>query len=388
MKLLLSAKQRGSTNVLAPVAKELLSRGHQVSLYATGNETEAAGFNGLDYKHGAVGLDDFTRLVRDNKVVVVGLSGYGTPDSQFLKAANAEGIPTVAVQDQNSNYVGRLGTNPADLPNILAVMSDDCIETARRELGGEMGNEAAKRCRTVGWPAFDHYAALRESFTEVKRRELLGKLGLNPEKPVYFHATQNGHPLSDYSLSAIRSEVVRDWEALSAKLEKLVKDKGAYFDYEMRVTETVFQAASDLGLRLVVKPHPGEKYAINFTEDLAKRHGFFYVPAEACNTQQLMLASYSVTAGRSTCLTEATLLNRNTGAMLPDELGKIWGTTGSPAISLDAIPVAYEWDHVIGILAMVTSHNTAAQMLAENRKKFSVDGNASKRLADLIEGLK
>ena len=30
MEILLTAKQRGSTNVLAPVAKELLQRGHEL----------------------------------------------------------------------------------------------------------------------------------------------------------------------------------------------------------------------------------------------------------------------------------------------------------------------------------------------------------------------
>ena len=54
------------------------------------------------------------------------------------------GFQLFFAQDQNSNYQGRLGTNPADLPTILAVMSEDCIETARNELGGEMGEEGAK----------------------------------------------------------------------------------------------------------------------------------------------------------------------------------------------------------------------------------------------------
>ena len=62
MKLLLTAKQRGSTNVLAPVARELMQRGHKVKLYATGNDTEAAGFAGLQYDKIDPVEDSYTQL--------------------------------------------------------------------------------------------------------------------------------------------------------------------------------------------------------------------------------------------------------------------------------------------------------------------------------------
>ena len=371
MKLLLTAKQRGSTNVLAPVARELLSRGHELTLYASGNETEAAGFAGLQYERIDPAEDSYAQLVDGYDAVMVGLSGYNTPDGYFLRAANSRKIPTVAVQDQNSNYQERLGLIPADLPTVLAVMDEDCIETVRKELDGETGIEAAKRSRVIGWPAFDHYAALREGYTEQKREELLHKLGLNPEELVYFHATQNIHPESAYM----------------QRLTLSAEEKMNIFNYECSVTKAVFKFASDLGVKMVVKPHPGEEYISNFTQDLADKYGSVYLPAKACNTQELMLASYSVTAGRSTCLTEATLLDKNAGAMLLGELGKAWSSACQP-VNLNAIPVTYNVEGVKGILALVTSHDkTIARKLAKNRKKFSVDGKASMRLADLVERL-
>ena len=51
MKILVTAKQRGSANALAPVAVELRQRGHEITVYATGNTAEAAGFSGLEYEH-------------------------------------------------------------------------------------------------------------------------------------------------------------------------------------------------------------------------------------------------------------------------------------------------------------------------------------------------
>lgn len=370
MEILLTAKQRGSTNVLAPVAKELLQRGHELKLYATGNDAEAAGFNQLAYEMINPAEDSYAQLVRGYDLVIVGMSGHQTPDGHFLRAANMLGIPSIAVQDQNSNYVERLGTDPLGLPSILAVMDQDCIETVRKELGAEMGEEAAKRSRIIGWPAFDNYAKLREEFTPQQREALLRKLGLNPDDAVYFHATQNIHPDSAYM----------------KRLDKTGLEKSDIFNYESSVTRRVFNAASDLNVRLVVKPHPGEEYEFNFTQELADKHGFVYLAAKACNTQELMLASYSVTAGRSTCLTEATLLDKNTGAILFGEKGKEWGSTGSPAISLGAIPFTYDWGGEAEVLGKVTSHDEEIRReLAEDRKKFSVDGKASKRLADLIE---
>ena len=372
MKLLLTAKQRGSANVLAPVAKELLQRGHQLTIYATGNDNEAAGFNGLAFERINPTDDSYSQLVKGYDAVMVGLSGHQTQDGYFLRAANSMGIPTIAVQDQNSGYLGRLGTNHADLPTVLAVMDKDCIETARTELGGEMGAEAAKRCRVIGWAAFDNYAKMREDFTEQKREELLHKIGLNPEELVYFHATQNIHPESAYMQRSSMS----------------AEEKRRIFDYECAVTALVFETASELGIRLVAKPHPGEEYIENFTQELAHQHGFVYMPAKACNTQELMLTSYSITAGRSSCITEAALLDRNAGAILPGELGKSWGSTGSPAITLGAIPVTYDWNGAREVVEKVTSLNEKIKReLAEDRKRFSVDGKAGKRLADLIEEL-
>ncbi len=377
MKVLVTAKQRGSTNALAPVAKELIARGHEVRIYATGNETEAAGFQGLEYRFLDFSFKDLTEelfyssVVRHYEAIVVGLSGYNTPDGHFVRAANALKIPVVAVNDQNASYKLRLGENPRDLPTLMGVMDEECINTARKELNGEMGEETAKRCRVVGWPAFDHYMEIRNKFTLEDKTNLLFDLGINPEKETYVHFTQSIHPLSAYA------------QRLGEPFDKAVKE----FLYEQGVAQFTFEAASDLGLRLVVKPHPGEEFGRNYTKELADRHGFIYILARACNTQRLILAAGAVTAGRSTCLTEATLLDRNTGGIIPD-MGEEW-IKPFPPLALEAIPYTQTWEEIPEVLKKVTSSDEAVQkQLAESRKKFSVDGQASKRVADLIESLK
>ncbi|MEW5896827.1 MAG: hypothetical protein AB1668_03995 [Nanoarchaeota archaeon] len=371
MNLLLTAGQRGSVNALAPLAKELFRRGHELKLYATGSETEAAGFNELRYERIAPADDDYSRLIAGYDAVITGLHGYNSTDGHFLRAANSAGIPTIAVLDQNSNYHARLGVNPADLPTLLAVMDEDCIRTMQKELDGEMGEEAARRSRVVGWTALDHYAKMRVEFTEGDRMNLLASIGVLPEKPVYLHCTDNVHPSSDYIQRC--GTRMNEW--------------APRFNYELGITRFTFEAASDLGLKLVVKPHPGEEFKTNYTKELADRHGFKFVPARACNIQQLMLAACSVTAGRSTCLTEATLLDRNTAGILPDM--KEEDLRPFPPLTLKAIPYTQEWEGIRELLELVTSTDAAIlQKLAQDRQKFSVDGKASKRLADLVEELK
>ncbi|MBI2151872.1 hypothetical protein HYU21_04060 [Candidatus Woesearchaeota archaeon] len=371
MKILLTAQQRGSTNTIAPVARELSKRGHSLTIYATGNETEAAGFQGLSYEHIHPANEDYSNLVKNYSAVIVGVSGYGSPDYLFLKAANSQSIPTITIENQNNRYRQKFGTNIVDLPTLLAVMSEDCIQKLKEELGQEMGEEAAKRSRVVGWTAFDNYSKIRDDFNEENRVKLLHELGLNSEELLYTHFTQNTHPLSKYITEKNLS--FDEWTAR--------------FNYEMGVTRFTFEAASDLGLKLFVKPHPGEEFERNYTKELAERYGFAFIPAKACNTQQLMLASYSITAGRSTSLTEATLLDRNAAGIIPD-LGEEWVSL-FPPLELGAIPYTQNWQGIKSILKQVTSQDkSVVNKLAEDRKKFSVDGKASKRLADLVEGLR
>ncbi len=375
MNILLTAKQAGSVNALAPVARELKQRGHDLTIYATGNPQEASGFGGLDYSLVDPVENTYSELIREQDALVVGLSGYETHDGYFVRAANALGIPSVALQTQNSDHKGKLGTNLAHLPMYIAVMDEQCITTSQAELGSDIGEEVARRSRVVGWTAFDHFAKRREDFTETDRVAVLKSIGVNSENPVYVHFTQTTHPTSAYM------------KRVDRPYEQKVKD----FLYEQGVVQFTFEAASDLGLKLVIKPHPGEEpqpgeNLRSYTRELCDRHGFKYIPAKACDTVQLMLAASSVTAGRSTCLTQGTLLDRNCGGIIPD-MGEEW-TNAFPPLALGAIPFTQTWGGIKDVLQQVTSQDqTVLEKLALGRKIFSVDGKAASRLADLVEEL-
>lgn len=367
MKILATAKQRGSAQALEPVIRELIKRSHVIKVYATGNEAEAAGFGTvINYEIISPQEKDYPLLVKGCDLVLLGLSGYETPDGYFLRAANKKGTPTIAVQDQDAGYMERLGKDPQELPSVISVMNKECLETMKSELPCEMAEEAIKRTRVVGWTAFDDYARIRNEFTGVHRENLLQSILINPRNEIYTHFTQNIPPESAYMKPLT-------WPYLR---------KEEYYDYETKVTQKVFEAASDLKLKLIVRPHPGEEG--EFTSELSKKHDFIFIPARACESKKLILASYSVTAGRSTALAEACLLDRNAGGILPDV--KPEAIRPFPAISLGAIPYTLTFSGIKGILQQITSKDeNINNILAEDRKKFSVDGKASARLADLVE---
>jgi len=366
LKILATAKQRGSVNALAPVIQELKKRNHQVSIYATGNEAEAVGFNGLEYQRISPSSEDYTKLIQENDIVLTGLSGFNTPDGEFLRNSIKLKIPVITVADQDINYKTRLGQSLEYFPDLLAVMDKGCIATLKQEFGEQEIEKLQDRIKVIGWTAFDNYSNLREKFTEKDREKLLQELKL--EARIILHFTQNIHPNSDYMKLIAKGQ----------------KEKKSFFDYETKLTRKVFETASDLGLRLTIKPHPGERFEINYTLDLTKKHGFTYLPADSCDTRQLILASDSITAGTSTCLTEACLLDKNTGGLFPDKDEreiKIF-----PPVALQAIPYTQTWSGIKPTLGIVSSDSgEVKRILAQKRKRFSVDGKASERLVNLIE---
>jgi hypothetical protein len=366
MNLLFTAKMSGPAQTLVSPIKELSSRGHDVTVYATGNESEARGFQDIAYRRISPDSIDYRDLLSDIDVLVTGMSGFQSPDGYFVRAANEQGIPCISVADQDTTYVERLGKETQNLPTIIAVMNENCKITMESSLPVSNRADALARTKVVGWSAFDRYAEIKNGFTSQNKSDLLDKLSL--EGPIYVHFTQNIHPQTDYMVRVVRSE----------------QEKQQRFDYEMKSTAVLFSAALNLGIKLVVKPHPGEKFRTNYTKNLVDQHRFIYLPASACSTQELMLVADSVTSGKSTCLAEAALLDKNTGGIVPD----IDDLTPYPSLAVGAIPYAGTWDGIVGVLEQVTSTDTRVlQKLVEKRKNFSVDGKASKRLADLVESL-
>ena len=366
--ILATAKQYGSAAALVQPIKLLRERGHKVTVYATGSATEAMGFR-QNYQEIHPEEQDYFSLIRGYELILVGLSGYETADGHFIRAATEQKIPSVGVNDQNYNYKLRFGGEEKNLPTRIALMNEECKQRIKEELPPELAAEVLKRSKVVGWTNYDNYAIIRESFSPQQRHNLMADLGLNPQAPLHLYFSNNIHPEAEYW------GPYREWPA-----EKRKK----YYDYEMQLTEAVLKAARELGLRLAVKPHPGEN--TDDTERLVKGYQFTFLSASSCDTTQLMLAATSITVGKSGCLNEGCLFDKNTGGVFPgiDQKELI----PYPPFTAQAIPYTLTWEGIFEVIKTITSENPITnEELAQQRKRFSVDGKASKRLVELIEGL-
>ncbi len=366
-KILATAKQRGSVNAIVGAVDTLLERGHRVDIYATGKDNEAMGFGDRKYlRMKNPSVRDAKNALQGYDLLVVGLTGRDTADGTFTYAANNLGIASVGVNDQNSNYVERFGDSIEGIPQRISLMNDVCLGTIFEELPKEIAEAVKERSRVLGWTAFDGLYSLRERKSTFDKESFLNGLREReieiPEK-VYFHGTQN------------------------------VPGTG-HFGYEVRAAEEIMRTASNLGLNLVIKPHPGEESG-RFSKLLAERYGHTFIPADSCDTKELMLASDLVTAGRSTMLEEACVLDINVGGIFTQvgakELGEclefygdFWRNISS--VASGAIPYVIKSEEIGGLFSsLATEDPSELEKLALDREKFSVDGKASERLADLVE---
>lgn len=368
MNILATTSHAGSVHALKGPIEELQRRGHDVTIYATGNDNEVRAFGHLRYERIQPSLEDCIGLVRGYDVVLVGLPGSTMPDSNFIRAAHREQIPSVAVNDQNYNYSIRFGADC--VPTIIAMMMPECITKAQQELPEDLGTEVARRSKIVGWTAYDYLGKMKEEFTSQQREEILRNINVDPDHEVYLHCTENIHPETRY------------WQAYS---QFPLAQKQAFFNYNQKLTTKTFEAAHTMGLHLIVKPHPGEEPP--YTWALCQHYGFTFIPAVACDSRSLILTATAVTAGKSSILNDSCLLDRTTAGLIPEatdeEVSRI------QAVALGAIPYTRDWDTITAVLSMLTRpHPVLHSYLAQKRTHFSVDGNASARTADLVESLK
>ena len=358
-KILVTGQHRGSTNALLSPARELQSRGHDLTIYATGDDVEVTGFQDLPYERASP--MDHGKLLNGHDLLLTGLSGQATHDGAFIRVANSLGMTSIGVNEINQSWPDRLGCLDGDtlegLPSIIAVTDDTAKGSMRASLPTKAGEAAIRRTEVVGWTAYDHFPQLIEDFTPDKRFATLESISHDSSKPLYFHATQNVHLPHDES----------------------------FLKYEQALTHAVFDAAQRIGLQLLVKPHPREANSPDpdFTQREAEAYDHRYVSANAVETMPLIQSADAVTTGKSTVLLDACLLDRNTGALFPDVPNKVTRESWPP-VYLEAIPVARTWGEIPQLFYNLTNPDNQVS-LAENRKRFSTDGGASERVADLVE---
>lgn len=203
-KILMGTNEQGGAECLAPVAKFLLSEGHDVFLYSGSPCAPIFTRENLSYEivqNSAPPLEDLVALIKrlQPDVVVTGIIGKkNNLDFTLMAAAKRQNIPVLSILDSWLQYRERLfdHRHPSDVywPHRLAVMDESCV-TDLKNIGFP-----EDRVVVTGHPKFDELFRLKELRVNVKKRsELRLKYNLRTDKPVLVFFSQ---PLSKYYAKA------------------------------------------------------------------------------------------------------------------------------------------------------------------------------------------
>jgi len=278
-------------------------------------------------------------------------------EKQYIIAARARGIPTLAVLDYWANYRERFdaadGSLPA-LPDLVAVMD----ERAREDMVA--AGIDAERIVVTGQPAFDELARHRAEFTQARRDSVREKLGVGSDETLVvflsqpyskFYGIDDSHP--DFAGFDERSVLA----ALLSALENAAQDDGRK-------------------MTLVVRPHPREDPE-NFAA-FRSQHLRLLVTTDG-EPRDLVLAADLTTGMNTILLVEACYLGCVVVSLQPGLRGPDPIPTNLLGLSL---PIYSEREIAPCIRELL--FDTAARRAMEERiVHFQPPGDASRRVADL-----
>jgi hypothetical protein len=345
----------GGACAVGPVVRQLNNTGIQVQVLAY--DLSAVGFQqqGLPFSSPANSgksdrLSDAAKATLKAscpRVVLTGTSAGNTLEKALLREAMESGIPTVSVLDNWENY-GLRFDGPSGpfhyLPDCLAVM-DDISKGDLEDLGCP-----SDRLAVTGQPYFDD---LRSWLDSHDRSSLRRALGIRRGERLLVFASEP--QAQDYGDSLGYTEI----DSLRVLMEVL--------------------SGLDCGRwRLLVRAHPTENPDALSREMAGKPIAAEFAPDWP--PRKLMLAADVVVGMTSMFLVEAALLGRATLSLQP-------GLRIEDAFigrRLGLVTSAYSADGCRTALEKITSHTRQGPQLARLRKDFWLDGQAAKRVADLV----
>jgi hypothetical protein len=351
----------GGANALAPVI-DLLRATHRVRVEARAYRHACA----LWQKRGVAfqQLDEQAEvsLPADAQLVLTSTSLNGLDlEKRFIDAARLQGVPSVSVLDFWSNYRGRFSAGDDSLdcvPNRIAVMDTQ----ARDEMIAE-GFEP-KQLVVTGQPAFDDLANWHAAFTPEKRQAVRQKLGVMEDELLVVFASQpfSAFAGTDSSLPQYRGF---DERSVAAQLLKALED--AATDSHHRVT-------------LIIRPHPREN-ADSFDH---LRSAVVPVRVTMDGDARETVAAADLVVGMNTVLLiEACYLGCVVVSLQPG----LVGTDPLPTNRLGFSRAVYSDQQIAPTIRGLLLDESARRRVTENLEHFQVDGNAAKRVAELVLSL-
>lgn len=348
----------GGANALAPVLATLAADGKvDVAVYAYNEGTAVLKRSAIDatvLEGDAVASAAADCLRREDADAVVTATSHNGVDweKHFVAAAHDRSIPSVAVLDFWSNYRERLADAAGGLdraPDAIAVMD----ERARIEMVD--AGFPAERLVVTGQPAFDALAGARARFTPERRSAVRSSVGVAQDELFVVFASQPLRQLYGDSLGYDQHEVagllVDALDAVSVKSARPIV--------------------------LLIRPHPRER-----AEDYA---GFAtsrvrILVSDAGDGRDCAMAADLVTGMTTALLVEACHLGCVVVSLQPGLRAK----DVLPTNAWGASAPVYRADDVRPVVERMLLDPSARGSALERLAALALDGNAARRVADLI----
>jgi UDP-N-acetylglucosamine 2-epimerase len=281
-------------------------------------------------------------------------------EKRFIGAARLQGIPSVSVLDFWSNYRPRFSSS-GDLldcvPDRIAVMDGQ----ARDEMIAE-GFES-QRLFVTGQPAFDDLANWHAGFTPERRQTVRRKLGVQENELLVVFASQpySAFASTDSSLPQYRGF---DERSVAAQLLKTLEE----------------METDGRRITLVVRPHPRES-ADNFDH---LRSDTVRVCVTSDGEARETVAAADLVVGMNTVLLiEACYLGCVVVSLQP-------GLKGADPLRTNRLGFSravYSDNQIAPAIRELLLDESSRRRVIENLEHFRVDGDAAKRVAELVLSL-
>jgi hypothetical protein len=324
-KVLCVGESRGSAEVLEPLARELLIRGHEVEILATGSVAESQGFADLPYRHAAdTERDSLASSLTDVGLLIVGVTGSHSVEAALCRAARSFGIAAVGVLDNVDNVLARLPYDAAAYPDLFvlsgkppaALLSQApipwlesknrflAVDNLRRDSAARRQN----RFRTIG-----RAQVLQDIFAHpgtsipgwLNQAELLPTLMSGEAKLVVLYS-QNIVPTSPFwrSYGHDEAELAQIYAGSLIVTAKTLAT--------IRKFEKVYPA---------IRPHPRETPQTSL--EIARQLGAIYFPADAGHSLDLAMAAGHIVSPAGSMIDQGPFHGVRTAAMLFEQRGPL-----------------------------------------------------------------
>jgi hypothetical protein len=322
-KVLCVGESTGSAEALEPLARELLIRGHEVEILATGSVAESEGFANLPYRHAAdEELDSLASSLTDVELLIVGVTGSHSAEAELCTAARSLGIPSVGVLDNVDNVLARLPYDAAAYPDLLVLSGK--LPPVLLSQAPIPWLESQNRFLVVDNLRRDSAARRQNSFRIIGRAQVLREIFAHPGTsiPVWLNQAELLPTLisGEAKLIVLYSQNIVPtspfWRSYGHDEAELAQIYAGSLIVTAKTLATIRKFPK---VYPAIRPHPRETPQTSL--EIATELGAIYLPADASHSLDLAMAAGHIVSPAGSMIDQGPFHGVRTAALLFEQCG-------------------------------------------------------------------